>query len=430
MTKISQAAPISSVAPQGAEPDGPLPAVLAALAAAGDVAYVWDVASDAIAWHGSLETLGLAEGVAVASGEAFAERINPDDLLRRQQLLHAHYARGVPFDCEYRVRLDGGRFAWLHDRGTAERDGLGRPQRVLGVVRLVTGRKTQEQRLERLANLRRSHRPLQQASGCARRSTISSRRASAPATSGAYLAVGIDKLATINDAFGVSAADQVLIEIGRRLDRCLRISDVVGRVGGDRFGVVLAHCAEQHVARRGREDPRRRQPLPIETPAGPIYATVSIGSATFPEQAKTAYEVMTRAEAALADAKRAGRDCFVPYSCPKSSAAATASAWRSARRCSARSRKAASSFAYQPVVIERHRRGRLPRMPAAHDRRGRRASSPPATSSPRSSNSASSASSTAIVLEAAVAEVADHPGFRLGINISGLTATDRAWLGP
>ena len=40
---------------------------------------------------------------------------------------------------------------------------------------------------------------------------------------------------------------------------------------------------------------------------------MSVGSATFPDQAKTSYEVMTRAESALAEAKRAGRDCFVPY---------------------------------------------------------------------------------------------------------------------
>ena len=119
----------------------------------------------------------------------------------------------------------------------------------------------------------------------------------------------------INDAFGYEAADQVIVEIGQRLDRCLRVSDVIGRVGGDRFGIVLAHCRRGRIIDRGRgEDPGRgRARCRSTTAAGPVYATVSIGSAAFPEQAKTSYEVMTRAETALAEAKRAGRDCFVPY---------------------------------------------------------------------------------------------------------------------
>ena len=96
--------------------------------------------------------------------------------------------------------------------------------------------------------LRRAHRPFQQEAPARGARPHPRRTASAPAVPGAYLAVGIDKLATINDAFGYEAADQVIIEIGRRLDRCLRVSDVIGRVGGDRFGVVLAHCPEHHVA--------------------------------------------------------------------------------------------------------------------------------------------------------------------------------------
>src|SRR6185312_10571849 len=72
--------------------------VLAALASAGDVAYVWDIESDAMTWHGSLQMLGFDAEIAIATGQAFAERINPDDLLQRQQQLHAHYARGQTFD--------------------------------------------------------------------------------------------------------------------------------------------------------------------------------------------------------------------------------------------------------------------------------------------------------------------------------------------
>src|SRR5204863_212582 len=52
---------------------------------------------------------------------------------------------------------------------------------------------------------------------------------------------------------------------------------------------------------------------PVITQRGPIYATVSIGSASFPDQGLTSYDVITRAESALGDAKRAGRDCHSHY---------------------------------------------------------------------------------------------------------------------
>ena len=94
--------------------------VLAALSAAGDVAYVWDLESDAMIWHGSPRMLGLTDEESVATGKGFAGRINPEDLLLRQQRLQSHYNRGAAFDVEYRVRLGNGGFVWLHERGSVE----------------------------------------------------------------------------------------------------------------------------------------------------------------------------------------------------------------------------------------------------------------------------------------------------------------------
>jgi diguanylate cyclase (GGDEF)-like protein len=419
---------ISSTATSGSQADSKteLSTVLAALASAGDVAYVWDIESDAITWHGALRMLGFDQAVTLQTGHAFAERINPDDLLQRQQQLHAHYARGLPFDCEYRVRLQGGSFGWLHDRGTAELDDVGRPKRLLGVVRLVTGRKTQEQRLELLANYDdlTGHFNKKRLREVLDHQLAASARAG---NSGAYLAVGIDKLATINDAFGYDTADQVLIEVGRRLDRCLRVSDVVGRVGGDRFGVILAHCGEATVGIAAEKILASVSRSPIETAAGPIYATISIGSTIFPDQAKTSYEVMTRAESALSEAKRAGRDCFVPYRLSEEQRRRHRVGMALGEKVQRALKENRLPLAYQPVVNtatgEVDYYECLLRMIGEDGR-----------------TVAAGAFVAAIeqlgfirvidryVLETAVEQIESHPGFCLGINISGLTATDRAWL--
>jgi diguanylate cyclase (GGDEF)-like protein len=408
------------------EDNAALARVLAALAAAGDAAYVWDLESDAIEWHGSPRMLGLTEEAAVATGKGFSARINPEDIPLRQQRLQGHYSRGTPFDVEYRVRLGDGGFAWLHERGTAEFDGTGRALRLLGVLRVVTARKAQEQRLEHLAHYDEltGHFNKKRLREALDHMLAQSERSGLP---GAYLAIGIDKLATINDVFGYEAADQVIVEVGMRLDRCLRVSDVIGRMGGDRFGIVLTPCPEPNIAIVAEKILSSVSQMPIDTLAGPVYATVSVGGAPYPDQAKTSYEVMTRAETALAEAKRAGRDCFLPYRISDEQRKVHRVGMALGERVQRALRDGRLCFAYQPVVsaatgvVDYYEC--LLRM---IDDDGRVV--------PAGEFVAAIEQLGFIrlidryVLERAIEDVASFPDMCLGFNISGFTATDRAWL--
>jgi len=400
-------------------------AVVAALASAGDVAYAWDVATDALHWLCPPASLGF-EGVIVATGKAFADRIHPHDVPLRQQQLSQHYARRTPFDCEYRLRLQSGEFAWLHDRGAAQFDGAGRPTRFLGVMRLVTGRKAQEQQLEHLANYDEltGHLNKKRLREAVDQLLAASSRSGSP---GAYLAVGVDKLATINDAFGYKAADQVLIEIGRRLDRCLRASDVIGRVGGDRFGIVLGDCKPNNIGIAAEKILAAASRVPIETSVGAVYATVSVGSTSFPDQAKTAYDVMTRAESALAEAKRAGRDCYVPYQLSEEQRSRHRVGLALGERVQRALKEGRLPLAYQPVVssatgeVDYHEC--LLRM---IDERGDVIIA--ADFVPAIEQLGFIRIIDRYVLETAVADLSENSTVCLGVNISGLTATDRPWL--
>ena len=60
-------------------------------------------------------------------------------------------------------------------------------------------------------------------------------------------------MTVVNEAYGVDVADQVVLTVGERLERSLRSADVIGRIGGNRFGVVLANCQEDEI----RRSPRR-----------------------------------------------------------------------------------------------------------------------------------------------------------------------------
>ena len=129
----------------------------------------------------------------------------------------------------------------------------------------------------------------------------------------AFMAVGVDGMSAVNERLGRAAADTVLVEIGSRLDECLRVSDLIGRLGGDRYGIVLPDCPEEDVPVAAGKILQAIRSVPVETERGAVSVTVSIGVASFGDRGSTSYEVMTRAEAALADAKRAGRDCHVHF---------------------------------------------------------------------------------------------------------------------
>jgi diguanylate cyclase (GGDEF)-like protein len=398
-----------------------------ALEAAGDLAYIWDLASDALEWHGATMTgLGGSHAAAIGTGKGFAERIHPEDRSLRESRLETSAARGDFFECEYRLGDESGATIWVQDRGRAELAADGSPQRLMGVLRLVTDRKLEQLRLERLANHDEltGHFNRTRLREALNRAVSSSLRSGRP---GAYLAIGIDKLGTVNDAFGYQIADEVIIEIGRRLDRQFRGGDVMGRVGGDRFGVVLSNCPPENVASLAEKILALIGQAQITTSAGPLYATVSIGGVCFPEQGMNGFDVMTRAETALAEAKRAGRDCFAAYRVARAQQRQQRSDIALGEGVQRALRENRLVFAYQPVVnsdsgaVAYHEC--LLRM-IAED--GSIVSA--AAFVPVIEQLGFIRLLDRYVLERAVSEASQHPECALAFNISGLTATDHAWL--
>ena len=284
-----------------------------ALTAAGDLAYCWNLQADDIDWIGdSKSVLGGGSFDDIDTGESFGERINPEDLARRLQVLNRHLATGKPYDCEYRIRRKDGAFCWVHDRGGAVYDEMGAPAFFYGTLRVVTGRKQQESLLEHRANYDdltghlnkvRLREALQNALSYNERYKVS----------GGYLAIGIDKLSMINDGYGHETADAVIVGVGQRVERCLRVTDVIGRIGGDRFGCVLSHCDEHGLQITAEKILDSFRSAPIETPSGPVHITVSVGGTPIPGFTRTALDAMTGAESALAEAKAMGRNCYVLY---------------------------------------------------------------------------------------------------------------------
>lgn len=136
-----------------------------------------------------------------------------------------------------------------------------------------------------------------------------------PVRTGTRLAVlycDLDRFKPVNDADGHGVGDEVLVEAGRRIRRCVRQGDVVGRMGGDEFVVVLMGVHDEQNARMVAEQVRAAVAKPMLIGDVVVQVTLSIGTA-LAEPGDTSEDVLAKADRALYAAKNTGRDRVVSY---------------------------------------------------------------------------------------------------------------------
>jgi len=132
---------------------------------------------------------------------------------------------------------------------------------------------------------------------------------------GAVLYLDLDKFKFVNDTYGHGVGDTLLQKVSERLINSVRDSDIVGRVGGDEFIILLREVASE-------ENIQVIVKKIIKTIASPfndivedkIYIGTSIGVAIFPKQSDNIDEVIKFADIAMFEAKKQGRNGFQFYS--------------------------------------------------------------------------------------------------------------------
>lgn len=401
--------------------------IQSALACSGDVVYSWDLVKDSISWVGNTaDMFGISTPEAVLSGDAYHERINPDDLKTRLKLLSKHFTTREPFDCEYRVRTENGGFCWIHERAAAEFSEAGQPVRLNGILRLITGRKQHEILLEQRANY-------DELTGLYNKSRLREAVDHALAygerynVEGGFLSVGIDKMAMINDAYGRQTADSVIVGVARRLEECLRATDVIGRIDGDSFGIVLGNSDELGIAAAAEKILNLFRQAPVQTPVGPVQVTVTIGGAGFPGLVQTAHDLMASAESAMCDAKRLGRNCFALFEMSEDQRVRQREYMMIGEQVSKAMQEERVVFAYQPVVLSGNGDvayyETLLRM---IDEKGEIVAA--GAFVPIAERLGLMRDIDRYTLDLAISDLLSDPNITLALNISSLTASDRSWL--
>ena len=132
---------------------------------------------------------------------------------------------------------------------------------------------------------------------------------------GALLMIDVDGLAHINETAGARAGDDVLRAVASVLRERLRDADLLSRLGGDEFGVVLGEV--DATAARGLAvelaEAIARHPDTVAGASKPIELGASIGVALFADEGSTPEDLFMHADQALAEAKEAGRGHAVVY---------------------------------------------------------------------------------------------------------------------
>ena len=129
----------------------------------------------------------------------------------------------------------------------------------------------------------------------------------------ALLFIDLDEFKPVNDRHGHAVGDILLRQVGMRIRDVLRRSDVVGRIGGDEFMVLLGRIGNPLDAARIAEKVRRALASPFLIDDKALSIGSSIGVALFPEHGHDAVELTRHADQAMYQAKHAGRDQVVFY---------------------------------------------------------------------------------------------------------------------
>jgi diguanylate cyclase (GGDEF)-like protein/PAS domain S-box-containing protein len=201
------------------------------------------------------------------------------------------------------------RQGWLSASYRPQYDSKGNVTGVIGKILDLTERKHAEQQMEYqsyhdaltgLANRRlfQEHLTLALALAARKRRPV------------AVLFLDLDHFKVVNDSLGHTLGDALLREIATRLRASVREGDVVARVGGDEFTIVLQELDKKEDAAAMAQRVLRVVAEPIDIDGQRLYITASIGIAVYPDDGEDSETLVKNADNAMYRAKAVGRNCY------------------------------------------------------------------------------------------------------------------------
>ncbi|MCB1475986.1 MAG: EAL domain-containing protein [Rhodobiaceae bacterium] len=284
----------------------------------GWAAYRWTIAGDRLVWSdNACKLLQVSNPSSIGTGAEFTAFLRKGEPSRVDAIVNSgipDHGPGVEYSVEYAFQPGGaaGATLWLCDSGRWFCGADGRPAVAEGVVRIVPERHDADRQAE--YNIR--HDPL---TGQLNRAALFAVLdetlgvAQRGQTHACFLVAAVDNLAIINDAYGFAAADEMLIGVAGRIRDVMRTGDALGRLSGNKFGIVVGNCTESEMAAAAARFIEAVSSDPILVSEGPIPVSLSIGGVALPRYARSAHAAVVAAQDTLTAARKKGRGHFAVY---------------------------------------------------------------------------------------------------------------------
>jgi len=251
---------------------------------------------------------GRSASLLLADYREWRNSIHPEDLDYAERSLARVLEQGTVEDREYRIVTADGQIRWLSDKCYIKQQvEPGEPVIVVGMAEDITEKKQLELELHRLATTD----VLTQTSNrrhffeCANQAFDTACAQGAPL---AFLLLDIDDFKEVNDSYGHLEGDQVLRRIAESGRGILRRGDLFGRIGGEEFAVVLPGCVPEMALLVAERLGKEIQNLSFNYEGQAFGVTISQGLANLTEQDTTLDSLFARADTAMYEAKRLGKN--------------------------------------------------------------------------------------------------------------------------
>ena len=278
-----------------------------------NVLFDWDLQNDVIAFSNTWEkifgyppTMGSVWKT-LESG-AF---LHPDDVPRLYDGIRA-LQNGSDLELmEVRIATAKGRYLWCRFRASAIRDEAHVLVRIVGIIINIDAEKQAEQLLQDRADRDALTKLLNKDAG---RKQIEEYLAQFPqGISCAMLIIDLDNFKQVNDQYGHLFGDTVLTKAAKEIKKMFRGQDIITRIGGDEFMVLLRSVADQGLVQARCERLLSIFQNIFRNGNEKIAVSCSIGVALAPEHGTTYVELFQRADQALYQAKNQGKNGFAVY---------------------------------------------------------------------------------------------------------------------
>lgn len=210
-----------------------------------------------------------------------------------------------------RIVTSQGRYFWSRIRATAIRDQQGHIQKISGIMINVNAEKQSQRLLEEMAE-RDALTKLLNKAACRKRAEEYLSRYSQN-TQSAVLMIDLDNFKAVNDRFGHLFGDSVLTAVAREIEKLFRAQDVLGRVGGDEFLVMMRGVADRQLVIQRCQMLLRAMTNLLHNTKMELPVSCSIGVALSPEHGTTYAELFRKADQALYQAKARGKNGYRIY---------------------------------------------------------------------------------------------------------------------